>query len=191
MTRAQIVKGLLKLPGFAAWVVLTGGNPALFIDDDLLDGLSEYFKIAIETQGFTGFEQVECPEYIGYLVISPKPPSSGMSGRYTSSHFEYWKALIQKRYEVCRLTALKYVAFDDTDLEWIAEVDYQYGQHAERFISVGTPQDVESMTLPRLRDAVLDCTVDIVSRVLKDERFATFRVLPQLHTLLWGRKKGV
>ncbi len=50
------------------WVVCTGGEPLLQLDDDLINALHEAgFKIAVESNG-----TIKAPEGIDWLCISPK-----------------------------------------------------------------------------------------------------------------------
>ena len=60
------VKELAK--GAAAWVLLTGGEPALQVDRLLVDRLhQEGFKIAVETNG-----TIKLPDEIDWICVSPK-----------------------------------------------------------------------------------------------------------------------
>jgi organic radical activating enzyme len=50
------------------WIVLTGGEPALQVDGELIDGLrSAGYKLAIETNG-----SIALPEGIDWITVSPK-----------------------------------------------------------------------------------------------------------------------
>ena len=50
------------------WVLLTGGEPGLQIDESLVERLhSEGFKIAVETNG-----SIRLPDGIDYIAVSPK-----------------------------------------------------------------------------------------------------------------------
>jgi 7-carboxy-7-deazaguanine synthase len=55
-------------PGLRQLVVLTGGEPALQVDNDLVKALHEYdFEIAIETNG-----TLPLPKDIDWITVSPK-----------------------------------------------------------------------------------------------------------------------
>jgi 7-carboxy-7-deazaguanine synthase len=55
-------------PGLRQLVVLTGGEPALQVDDDLIGALHEHdFEIAIETNG-----TLPLPKDIDWITVSPK-----------------------------------------------------------------------------------------------------------------------
>lgn len=72
MTDEEISMEVAKYP--AEWIILTGGEPSLWIDRDFIKSLKEYTgkKIAIETNGSR-----EIPEEIDWVTVSPK---NGMEG---------------------------------------------------------------------------------------------------------------
>ena len=72
MTDEEIVKEVKRYP--ASQIVLTGGEPSLWIDKDFIKYLKETtgLPIAIETNGTK-----KLPEGIDWVTVSPK---SGMSG---------------------------------------------------------------------------------------------------------------
>jgi len=68
MTPGEIVDELRQLSGACGWVVLTGGEPALQVDAELIGVLHEAgYKLAIETNG-----SVELPPGIDWITVSPK-----------------------------------------------------------------------------------------------------------------------
>jgi organic radical activating enzyme len=77
MTLAEIVTELRAAGSARAWVVLTGGEPALQVDRELIDGLhAAGFKLAIETNG-----TVELPAGIDWITVSPKVPEDQLHQR--------------------------------------------------------------------------------------------------------------
>ena len=68
----DIVREVLQYP--APWVVLTGGEPSLFIDDDFVQRLKAATgkQIAIETNGTH-----ELPEGIDWITLSPRSSFAG------------------------------------------------------------------------------------------------------------------
>jgi organic radical activating enzyme len=56
---------------YVEWVTISGGEPALQIDQDLIDAISDYYHVAVETNG-TKQLQAE----VDYLTVSPKLPMS-------------------------------------------------------------------------------------------------------------------
>ncbi|HXO22210.1 MAG TPA: 7-carboxy-7-deazaguanine synthase QueE [Thermoanaerobaculia bacterium] len=68
MTIAEILAELRELSADCRWVVLTGGEPALQVDRELIDALhGAGYLLAIETNG-----SVELPDGIDWITVSPK-----------------------------------------------------------------------------------------------------------------------
>ncbi len=68
MTADQILDELKTINGDCVWIVMTGGEPGLQVDKDLLLKLSESgFKLAIETNG-----SVALPAGFDWITVSPK-----------------------------------------------------------------------------------------------------------------------
>lgn len=67
-TASEILGHLKKTAPQAEWVILTGGEPSLQIDDELLDHLKSVgYKIAIETNGTNVIS-----DKIDWICVSPK-----------------------------------------------------------------------------------------------------------------------
>ena len=68
MTLAEILAEFRALSDSCDWVILTGGEPALQTDRELIDGLhAAGYKLAIETNG-----SFPLPEGIDWITVSPK-----------------------------------------------------------------------------------------------------------------------
>jgi 7-carboxy-7-deazaguanine synthase len=68
MTLPEILDEFRQLSETCRWVILTGGEPALQADRDLIDGLhATGYQLAIETNG-----SLELPEGIDWITVSPK-----------------------------------------------------------------------------------------------------------------------
>lgn len=68
LTIPEIVAELRALAPRCRWIVLTGGEPALQVDAELIAALhAEGFKLAIETNG-----SVELPPGLDWITVSPK-----------------------------------------------------------------------------------------------------------------------
>jgi len=68
LTLPEIVAEMRALSAACRWVILTGGEPALQVDSELVDTLhSEHYSLAIETNG-----SVELPAGIDWITVSPK-----------------------------------------------------------------------------------------------------------------------
>lgn len=177
----EIIKRLNAL-GPAPMVVLSGGNPALWHLDSLVDGLEEcYDIIAVETQGSRWRNWLA---RVQSLVVSPKPPSSGEVSLRNDEQFATFMA---EALPAARM-ALKVVVFDEVDLHWARGVHAAYPA-VPTYLSVGTDQD----------DADHDATVASVGtryawlcgQVAADPSWHDVTVLPQLHVVAWGHTKGV
>jgi organic radical activating enzyme len=67
-TAEEILVELRALTSDCEWVVLTGGEPGLQVDTELIEALHEAgYKLAIETNG-----TVELPEGLDWITVSPK-----------------------------------------------------------------------------------------------------------------------
>jgi 7-carboxy-7-deazaguanine synthase len=68
LTVEEIVAELRELSKDCEWIVLTGGEPALQVDAELIDQLHrEGFKLAIETNG-----NIALPPGLDWITVSPK-----------------------------------------------------------------------------------------------------------------------
>jgi 7-carboxy-7-deazaguanine synthase len=180
MTTDQVWTEITRLSrGRPLTVSLSGGNPAIQDFTALIArGHGEGYRFACETQG-----SVAKPWFgdLDTLVLSPKPPSSG-----ETVDWDAFDACIVAGAGAVQ-TVLKIVIFDDADYEWAQQV-------AERFpalplyLQPGNP-DVDPSQPVDPQD-LSDRLLWLVDKVTADGWFAP-RVLPQLHVLLWGNKRGV
>ena len=181
MTAAEVLAEIVQLSGGQPLMVsLSGGNPALQPLADLLRlGKASGYRFAMETQGsivkpwFSGLE---------VLTLSPKPPSSGM--------ITDWR-----KFEECLDAAgeatvtLKIVIRDEDDYRFARQLAARfpqlpvYLQPCNDIPPAGGDSEVveTGAQMERLRW--------LVARVLSDG-WHEVRVLPQLHVLLWGNKRG-
>jgi len=78
MTLEEIVEELRHLAESCDWVILTGGEPALQIDRELIDDLHEAgYKLAIETNG-----SVELLSGLDWITVSPKVAEHAIRQRH-------------------------------------------------------------------------------------------------------------
>jgi 7-carboxy-7-deazaguanine synthase len=181
LTVEQIIQRITALPAGPSLVVLSGGNPALLDLDSLVLALrQDHKRVAVETQGSRWRSWLAD---VDRLVISPKPPSSGMA----SSH-----ALATLRTFIDKATsasapALKLVVFDQADLDWAAARHRDY-PHLPLFLSAGTDVGLpDEDTLVRLRERYRW----LCEKVARRTDLRTASVLPQLHVIAWGTARGV
>lgn len=158
-------------------VSLSGGNPAIQDFGPLIKhGVSRGYAFACETQG-----SIAKPWFsdLAILVLSPKPPSSGEEMNWAA-----FEACLAERPDQ---TALKIVVFDDADFNWARDVADQYPD-LPLYLQPGNPETDPSSPVD-LTNATnrLEWLID---KTLNAGWF-TPRILPQLHVLVWGNKRGV
>ena len=183
MSPADIMARVDELTGgHPTLVTVSGGNPALQPVGPLIaHGRSKGHSFALETQG-----SVVQPWFseLDWMILSPKPPSSGMETDWATVDDCIAAAAGRPR------CVLKIVIFDDAD--------YCYAQIAAArfpalpiYLQVGNPAP---LTTAESDEADLDDLLRrfrwLAGKVTNDRWFAA-TVLPQLHVLTWGNKRGV
>ena len=184
LAAGDIVKELKAIGGDSfAHVTLSGGNPALLPQlGELMDRLhAEGMEGALETQGSRWqpwFERID------ELTLSPKPPSSGME-----TDWEALDRIVGRLQEADRRFSLKVVAFDDLDLEYAARVHARYPGVA--FYAQAGNGNLSETDSARMLPYLLERYEWLIDKVMKRADLNRVHVLPQLHTWVWGNKKGV
>jgi len=187
-----IMRTLKRLHDGPSMVVLSGGNPAIHDLSSLVAAIQEYgLEVAVETQGSRWQDWLENVER---LVISPKPPSSGMANK---AHEHETTFFMQKVENWCypspyeqTWVALKIVIFDEEDYEWALDFGLRY-PWVPLYLSVGTPQ-VEGVAIEEItRDYILSRFRWLSEKAMNDIRARHAKVLPQLHVLAFGTGRGV
>ena len=184
MSPADVMARVNELAGgHPILVTVSGGNPALQPIGELIElGRAHGHSFALETQG-----SVAKPWFaaLDWLMLSPKPPSSGMA-----TDWDLVDACVAAAGERVRC-ALKVVVFDD--------VDYAYAQDAAAhfpalpvYLQVGNPAPLAAASANDAadRDDLMGRFRWLIDKVTADRWFAA-TVLPQLHVLTWGNKRGV
>ncbi|AOZ92020.1 7-carboxy-7-deazaguanine synthase QueE [Paenibacillus crassostreae] len=166
-------------------VTLSGGNPALLPQ---LGGLVQLLHdrniiVAVETQGSKWQDWLAS---VDEVTISPKPPSSGMNTD--------WEILdeIINHLEVRPVTyshSLKVVIFNEEDLDYAVKVHLRY-LDTPMYLQVGNA-DVHTTDSNQLTSTLLERYEWLIEKVMESSMLNQVRVLPQLHTLIWGNKRGV
>jgi 7-carboxy-7-deazaguanine synthase len=186
MTGEEIWRELKAIGGENfSFVTISGGNPALLKDLDAFIAIlkANQIKIGLETQGSRWqdwFLQID------ELTISPKPPSSNMV-----TDFLVLDQIIEKLNQNVspQNVSLKVVIFDDMDYEYAKNVHRRY-PGTPFFIQVGndclTTTNNQELLLHLLHKYNL-----LIEKVMADPVLNDVKVLPQLHALLWGNKRGV
>lgn len=176
LTPAQIVDRLVGFKTWARWIVLSGGNPALHRCDELVELLHErHFWVAVETQGTVWRDWLG---EVDRLVVSPKPPSSGMDG-----DAEPFMRKALDRLHLIERTALKVVVFDNVDLQYARRVHRRWPS-IPFYLSAGTAQDGDH------REAAIERFRWLAEAVAGDLELADAVVLPQLHVIAWGAERA-
>ncbi|ALA54988.1 7-carboxy-7-deazaguanine synthase QueE [Shouchella clausii] len=162
-------------------VTISGGNPAIHKGiGELVALLNEKgVATAIETQGSI----FQCwINRVDEVTVSPKPPSSGMETDWTK--LDLFLQQLQ-----APAVSLKVVVFDDAD--------YQYAKHVHKryptvpfYLQTGN-EDFAEKEDPRFLEKRMGAYEALVEKALADKEMNNVRVLPQLHTWLWGNKRGV
>ena len=156
---------IMEVVGDARTVCVTGGEPLLQSDMPELIGrlLDAGKRVVVETNGATDISFVPDSPMV-MISMDVKCPSSGMTDRMLESNMRIIRAKDQ----------LKYVIADDADYEFaVAHLRSHSPEASVIFTPVGGTERLEWL----------------VARVLEDGIEA--RVLPQLHKIIWGDRKGV
>ena len=186
MTAEEIWSELKRLGGNGfSFVTISGGNPALLRNlDALIAILKEHdIKMGVETQGSKWQDWLYD---IDELTISPKPPSSGMTTDFTmlSNILEKLSDRNSNQH-----ISLKIVVFDQEDYTYAKQVHLRYPA-IPFYLQVGN-DDITSMDNSRLTSHLLEKYQKLIDQVMVDEELKDVKVLPQLHALIWGNKRGV
>jgi 7-carboxy-7-deazaguanine synthase len=164
-------------------VSLSGGNPAIQPFSDLIRrGHEEGYRFALETQGSVARDWFAD---LDVLVLSPKPPSSSMDTD--------WAALadcLEKASDGPEIV-LKMIVFDDADYAYAKSVAARHPRYPV-YLQPGNhtppPPDADDAYVDM--DGLMKRMLWLVDKVTQDRWFEA-RVLPQLHVMLWGNRKGV
>lgn len=172
MTAGEIRQRLHALDPTVPWVTLSGGNPAMHDLSELVDLLhADRRKIAVETQGTVFREWLRACDVV---TVSPKPPSSTMDTNFAQLD----------RFASLPNANLKVVVFDDADFDYARAIHQRYPD-SPFYMQVGNTvgkDDAQALL------AKLDW---LGQKVLADETMQSAIVLPQLHVLLYGNRRGV
>ncbi|MEW9503001.1 7-carboxy-7-deazaguanine synthase QueE [Jeotgalibacillus marinus] len=165
-------------------VTISGGNPALLRHmGGLVDALHEQeITVALETQGSIWQDWFL---EIDDLTLSPKPPSSMMKPNMAILDE------IMDRLKVRHVStySLKVVIFDEKDLDFAQELHERY-PGIPFYIQTGNDQ-VHEENDKRLVSDLISRYEWLIDRVMERPVLNRVRVLPQLHTYVWGNKRGV
>jgi 7-carboxy-7-deazaguanine synthase len=199
LTAEQILERMFSLAPPPYWVTLSGGNPALFdLEEVILTGQKLGYKFALETQG-----SIAKPwfRYLDHLTISPKPPSSGNVTSLRSATLALCAAGTITRIgvdppvdKITRPTStVKIVVFDEEDYRYARAVrdllpPNTFDPPLEFCLSVGNAQPSQGEEPDPA--ALMDRYRWLIDRAFADG-WHDARILPQLHVLAFGNRRGV
>ena len=163
-------------------VTLSGGNPAIQPLAPLIAlGRARGFGFAMETQGsvardwFSGLDM---------LVLSPKPPSSGMATDWAQV-----EACVEAGQGA--RAVLKLVVFDEADFAYARKAAARFPE-LPVYLQPGNhtppPPEDDGATVDQ---AGIDARMRWLVQRVTEDRWYQARVLPQLHVSLWGNRRGV
>jgi 7-carboxy-7-deazaguanine synthase len=183
----EIWKELKELGGEGfSFVTISGGNPALLKNLDEFISLlkAERIQVCLETQGSRWQDWFY---EIDELTISPKPPSSGMKTDFEMLDLILGK--LQKRGDRNKHVSLKIVIFNDDDYEY-AKMVYKRYPGIPFYLQVGN-DDTATADDQDLILRLLGKYNWLIEKTMVDHDLKDIKVLPQLHTYIWGNKRGV
>jgi 7-carboxy-7-deazaguanine synthase len=162
MTSDEILQKVKEHP--TSHVCITGGEPLLQEESfGLVQKLHDQgFQVTVETNGSQTIQELPC---LDSLVISldVKCPSSGMHEKMDFSNLEILGLNDQ----------LKFIIGDERDYEYAKGVIGKYKPICSLIMTPVGGIELKSLAEWVLRDGLV------------------VRVLPQLHKLIWGEKRGV
>lgn len=164
-------------------VSLSGGNPATQPLAPLIDlGHEAGYRFGLETQGSVAQDWFS---ELDVLTLSPKPPSSDMATDWDK--FDTCLAAAGNGPDI----ALKIVIFDDADYAYARDAAKRYPD-LPLYLQPGNhtppPPDDDDAIIDI--DGIQQRLTWLVDKVCEDRWFSA-TVLPQLHVLIWGNKRGV
>ncbi len=165
--------------GHPITVSISGGNPAIQDFTNVIQlGQGKGYRFACETQGSVSKDWFSA---LDTLVLSPKPPSSGEAVDWSI----FAKCVVSAGSKT--QTVMKIVIFDDIDYQW-AKTAAKRHPELQLYLQPGNPE--VDPDIPVDLDTNTNRLLWLIEKVTGD-RWFTPRVLPQLHVLVWGNKRGV
>lgn len=179
---SEIIEELKQIGGQKfSHVTISGGNPLLHKGIGEFIGLchEENWKVAVETQATIWQDWLL---EVDDITLSPKPPSSGMI-----TDFDKLDGFMDKLEN--SNASLKIVIFDETDFEFAGQLHLRYPS-VPFFLQVGN-EDITTTDDARLVASLLERYSWLIDLSTQSSVMNDVKVLPQLHALVWGNKRGV
>ncbi len=187
LTAEVIVERIRNLTQGPGIVTLSGGNPLIHDCTELVDILqSEGYTVAVETQGSIYKDWLAKCDWV---TVSPKGPGS----RWLTP-IEGVKDFFVKLHTATTIfsgrAVLKIVISTPEDLEYASQVAQEMSLVA-MYLQPANMTHMDTRQLPTIRVDLLDKLAWLVGEAQKYPGLENVPILPQLHVLLWGNKKGV
>ncbi|MES0828528.1 7-carboxy-7-deazaguanine synthase QueE [Ruegeria sp. SCP11] len=183
MSAEEIFAEVERLSGGSPLTIsLSGGNPAIQDFAALITlGRAKGYGFAMETQGSVAQDWFS---KLSTLILSPKPPSSGETVDWIKFDDCIARATGVE-------TVMKIVIFDNVDYDWARDVAARYPD-LPLYLQPGNhtppPPGVEDAEIDL--DGIMARYEWLIETTLGDRWFSP-TILPQLHALVWGNKRGV
>lgn len=180
MTVPDIIARIFELSRGPILVTLSGGNPALHNLTDLVaQGRAAGLRFAIETQGTLGGDWLRD---VDIVTISPKPPSSGMT-----TNLDQLRQFVER----CDPKSInfKIVVADDSDFQFVLTLANEFRDH-QFWIQPCNPFPTGIDDISVHRQVLLEKLEGLLG-LIRQHRAYHITILPQLHVLVWGNRKGV
>lgn len=189
---SKVVDYMVMHTADCEWVTISGGNPAIWDLSDLVTALKDVgIKIAVETQGTIWQDWLQDCDMV---TVSPKGP--GMGEEFKPELFDVFQHNLQHHPGF----SVKVVIFQQEDIELAAYLVDEYPHLRPRsFLSIGNvnpPAPAKrnvgngDIGYDELVKQMLGTYRIFAEDIMRDPRLACYRLLPQLHCLIWGNKQG-
>lgn len=186
MTPDDILAEVNRLSPDPILITLSGGNPAIQPPNEMEQlinaGHLAAHRFTVETQGSLA------PDWLSrldHVTVSPKPPSSGMANKTDLPTLHHILDGNER-------ASLKIVVFDDTDLDWALHL-FSHFPATQTFLQVGNHDVAPAQTELRRRSHAEELFERLrwLADAVIERQAHHVRVLPQLHTLMYGNQRGV
>ena len=167
-------------------VVISGGNPAMHPHlGELLDVAADSpTSWSCETQGSIYNEWLD---RLDHLVVSPKVSSQKQDQTLVS--FEQFLLNFDREFLEENVT-IKVVVFDNNDIQ--DAFDYFNIGHRNGvktfYFSIGTREHDDNKSIIDRYEKIINL---VLQQQIRMSHLNVVGILPQIHTLVWGRKRGV
>lgn len=178
----EIIAELKRVGGQSfSHVTISGGNPLLHkgIGEFISLCHQEAWKVAVETQATIWQDWLL---QVDDITLSPKPPSSGMV-----TDFDKLDGFMERLKN--SNASLKIVIFDETDFDYAGQLHLRY-PGVPFFLQVGN-DDITTTDDARLVSRLIERYSWLIDLSMQSSIMNDVKVLPQLHALVWGNKRGV